>query len=207
MLDQYVSRRYRTEVRPSPEAYLIKDRTAIVGIGQTEFSRASGRTTLQLACEAIKAAADDAGLKVEDIDGIVKYSMDPTDENTLVSSLGIPDLNFFAECPHGGGACTPTVMHAAIAVVTGLAKYVVCYRSMNEYSGRRYGRIGAERMGQSSRNAKDGYLAPYGFSSPVSWVAMSAPVGMRGLFPAPTTCSVWPTLSVPGHREAPFRVG
>jgi len=174
MLDQYVSRRYRTEVRPSPEAYLIKDRTAIVGIGETEFSRASGRTTLQLACEAIKAAADDAGLKVEDIDGIAKYSMDPTDENTLVSSLGIPDLNFFAECPHGGGACCATVMHAAIAVATGLAKYVVCYRSMNEYSGRRYGRIGAERMGQSSRNAKDGYLAPYGFMSPVSWVAMFA---------------------------------
>jgi hypothetical protein len=64
MLDQYISRRYRREVRPSPEAYLIKDRTAIVGIGQTEFSRASGRSTLQLACEATKAAARDAGLGV-----------------------------------------------------------------------------------------------------------------------------------------------
>ena len=174
MLDQYLSRRYRTEVRPSPEAYLIKDRTAIVGVGQTEFSRASGRTILQLACEAIKAAADDAGLKVEDIDGIVKYSTYGTDENTLVSSLGIPDLNFFARCPHGGSACTATVMHAAIAVATGIAKYVVCFRSMNEYSGRRIGRISSERVGQAARNFHDGYLAPYGFTSPVSWVAMFA---------------------------------
>ena len=37
---------------------------AIVGIGQTEFSKDSGRSELQLACEAIKAALDDAGVEV-----------------------------------------------------------------------------------------------------------------------------------------------
>jgi acetyl-CoA acetyltransferase len=174
MFDQYLARRYRSEVRPSPEAYLIKDRTAVVGIGETEFSRTSGRSTVQLACEAIKAAADDAGLKLEDIDGIVKYTMDPNDENTLVSSLGIRDLNFFASCPHGGGACTPTVMHAALAVATGVAKYVVCFRAMNEYSGRRFGRIGVEKSGGVTRNFKEGYQTPYGLASPVSWVAMFA---------------------------------
>jgi len=175
MYDQYIARRFRKEVRPNPEAYLIKDNTAIVGIGQTEFSRASGRSTEQLACEAIQAAADDAGLKMEDIDGIVKYSMDPNDENALVGSLGLSDLNFYGECPHGGGACTPTVMHAAIAVATGLAKYVVCFRAMNEYSGRRYGRTGLERVGKGTvRNFKDSYQGPYGYMSPVAKVAMFA---------------------------------
>ena len=62
MLDQYISRRYRREVRPSPEAYLIKDRTAIVGIGQTEFSRASGRSTLQV--EDVELSMSTAGLGV-----------------------------------------------------------------------------------------------------------------------------------------------
>ncbi len=174
MFDQYLSQRYRTEARPSSEAYLVKDRTAIVGIGVTEFSKESGRSTLQLACEAIKTAVEDAGLRIEDIDGIVKYTLEATDENTLMSSLGIPTLNFFADCPYGGGACIPTVMHAAIAVATGLAKYVVCYRSLNEFSGRRYGRIGSERVGLSARNFQDGFLAPYGLMSPVSWVAMLA---------------------------------
>ena len=37
-------------------------RAAIAGIGQTEFSKESGRTELQLACEAVQAALDDAGL-------------------------------------------------------------------------------------------------------------------------------------------------
>ena len=48
----------------------LKDRTAIVGIGQTDFSKESGRTELRLACEAIKAALDDAGLVPADVDGL-----------------------------------------------------------------------------------------------------------------------------------------
>ncbi len=62
MFDQYVARRYRTDNRPDPEAYLIKDKTAVVGIGQTDFSKNSGRSTLQLTCEAIKnAVAEHSG--------------------------------------------------------------------------------------------------------------------------------------------------
>ncbi len=37
----------------------LKDEAAIVGIGHTEFSKNSGRSELQLACEAVKAALDD----------------------------------------------------------------------------------------------------------------------------------------------------
>jgi len=174
MFDEYLARRYRTELRPSPEAYLIKDRTAIVGIGTTEFSRASGRTTLQMISEAIKSATEDAGLKIEDIDGVIRFNGDSTDVETLVSTLGLPDLNFFADCPMGGSACVATVMHAAIAVATGLAKYVVCYRSMNEYSGSRFGRPTVQRStAMASRGGGlRGFTGPYGLASPASQVAM-----------------------------------
>ena len=142
MFDQYIARRYRRDTRPDPAQYLIKDKTAVVGIGQTEFSKGSGRSTLQLTCEAIKNAVDDAGLKISDIDGLVKFTQDPNDEHCLVDALGIEDLNFFGELNHGGGACTPTLMHAATAVATGIASYVVCYRSLNQYSDMRYGSRG-----------------------------------------------------------------
>ena len=46
------------------------DRTCIVGIGHTEYSKDSGRSELTLACEAIGAAIEDAGLEPSDIDGI-----------------------------------------------------------------------------------------------------------------------------------------
>ncbi|MBK5289225.1 MAG: lipid-transfer protein, partial [Acidimicrobiia bacterium] len=54
----------------------LKDRAAIAGIGQTEFSKESGRTELQLACESVKAALDDAGLAPADVDGLVTFTLD-----------------------------------------------------------------------------------------------------------------------------------
>ncbi len=177
MFDQYIARRYRADLRPDSGAYLVKDRTAVVGIGQTDISKNSGRSTLQLACEAIIKAVDDAGLKLTDIDGIVKYTQDPNDEFSIAETLGIEDLRFHSELHHGGGASTPTLMHAAIAVATGAANYVVCYRSLNQHSDRRYGRIGMEMAAMENpraRDAQDSLLSPYGFTSPVSWVAMFA---------------------------------
>ena len=57
----------------------LKDEAAIVGIGQTEFSKNSGRSELSLACEAVSAAIEDAGLQPGDIDGMTTFTMDSSD--------------------------------------------------------------------------------------------------------------------------------
>src|SRR3990172_13219063 len=85
----------------------IRNKAAIVGIGQTEFSKDSGRSTLRMALEAILEALDDAGLKPADVDGIVKMSAnDDIFEIDLLRSLNLPNLRFFHEVPHwwGGAA-------------------------------------------------------------------------------------------------------
>lgn len=117
----------------------MRDKAAIAGIGQTEFSKDSGRSELQLACEAIKAACDDAGLSVHEIDGMVRFNMDTSNEIMLVSSLGLENLRFFEEIAWGGSAHCSVVGHAAMAVALGLADVVVCFRALNERSGRRLG--------------------------------------------------------------------
>ncbi len=172
MFDQYLARRYRTTVRPRVEDYKIKNNVAIVGIGATEFSKDSARSECQMACEAIRDAVEDAGLKIEDIDGLVKFAMDYTDEMHIVSALGIPDLNYFGECGWGGGASCATILHAATAVATGAANYVVCYRGMNERSGRRYGRVPGVEQVMIAPHDHFGSIMPYGFATPPSWVAM-----------------------------------
>ena len=53
---------------------------AIAGIGQTEFSKDSGRGEMRLALEAIHAALDDAGLRPEDVDGMSTYTMENNPE-------------------------------------------------------------------------------------------------------------------------------
>ena len=67
----------------------IKGLAAIVGIGQTEFSKDSGRSELQLCAEAVRAAIEDAGLKPADVDGSVAFTIDPNDELNLMRSVGI----------------------------------------------------------------------------------------------------------------------
>jgi acetyl-CoA acetyltransferase len=117
----------------------ILNRTAIVGIGQTEFSKNSGRSELQLALEASKAALDDAGLSPADIDGTVTFDIDTNSEADLVRNLGIRELRWTARTTGGGGGASATVQLAAAAVASGAANAVLIYRAFNERSGRRFG--------------------------------------------------------------------
>jgi len=117
----------------------LLSRTAIVGIGQTEFSKNSGRSELQLALEASKAALDDAGLSPGDIDGAVTFKLDSNDELDVMHYLGIRELRWCARTPGGGGGASATVQLAAAAVASGAAKAVLIYRAFNERSGRRFG--------------------------------------------------------------------
>src|SRR5262245_64839607 len=49
---------------------------AIAGVGEADHTRASGRTTKQIAAQAIARALDDAGLHPADVDGIMYTPFD-----------------------------------------------------------------------------------------------------------------------------------
>jgi acetyl-CoA acetyltransferase/uncharacterized OB-fold protein len=114
-------------------------KTAIVGIGQTEFSKNSGRTELQLAAEASLAAMEDAGLEPSDIDGMVTTTVDTNPEAALMECLGINDITWLGRPPGGGNVASAVVAMAAAAVVSGAARSVLIYRAFNERSGQRFG--------------------------------------------------------------------
>ncbi|MFC0862084.1 lipid-transfer protein [Sphaerimonospora cavernae] len=148
---------------------------AIAGIGATEFSKDSGRSELHLACEAVLAAIADAGLEPSDVDGMVTFTADTNAEIHVARNTGMGELTFFSRIPHGGGAACGTIQQAAMAVATGAAEVVVCYRAFNERSGVRYG------LGQAGRPLETGadsaayaWLNPFGLSTPAQWVAMFA---------------------------------
>ncbi|MFD9187726.1 lipid-transfer protein [Streptomyces phaeochromogenes] len=148
-------------------------RAAIVGIGATEFSKDSGRSELRLAVEAVRAALDDAGLTPADVDGMVTFTMDTSPEITVAQAAGMGELSFFSRIHYGGGAACATVQQAALAVATGVAEVVVCYRAFNERSGRRFG-SGVQRREPSAEGAALGWSLPFGLLTPASWVAMAA---------------------------------
>jgi acetyl-CoA acetyltransferase len=151
----------------------LKDEAAIVGIGQTEFSKNSGRSEVQLASEAIAAAIRDAGLEPSQIDGLTTFTMDTTDEIEVARSVGIGDLTFFSRTPYGGGAAIGVMHQAAMAVATGSAKYVVVYRDLNGRSGQRYSE-GVSGGPTTSDLIHWSWYMPWGLMTPASWVAMFA---------------------------------
>jgi acetyl-CoA acetyltransferase len=149
----------------------VPNRTAIAGIGQTEFSKESGRSELQLACEAVKHALDDAGLAPADVDGLVTFTMDTSPEVDVARNLGIGTLSMFAQVPYGGGAAAGTVVQAASAVASGIADVVVCYRAFNERSGNRFGDA---RRSVAAMPPWLSWYAPFGLVTPAAWVALHA---------------------------------
>lgn len=153
----------------------IVDKTAIAGIGATEFSKASGRSELQLALEACKAALDDAGISPHEVDGMVTYSMETNPAIEVARGLGCKELSFFSLVDYGGGAAAGTVLHAAMAVASGAADTVLCYRAFNERSGNRFGKgMSAEGMAPDARAVNYSWYLPYGLLTPASWVGMFA---------------------------------
>jgi acetyl-CoA acetyltransferase len=153
----------------------LTNKAAIVGIGATEFSKNSRRSELRLAVEAIGAALEDAGLEPPEIDGMVTYTMDHNPEIEVQRCLGGGEMRFFSRIHYGGGAGCATIQQAAMAVTTGVANVVVCYRAMNERSAYRFG-SGVQNLAPAptTESAHFGWYAPWGLLTPAAWVAMSA---------------------------------
>jgi len=144
-------------------------RAVIVGVGQTEFSQDSGRSTIQLAAEASRAALTDAGLTGADVDGTVTFTMDANDELALIRNLGIPELRWSARTRGGGGGACATVQLAAAAVESGHADAVLVYRAFNERSGHRFGQ--PQRAGNP--DPAWNFHMPFGLDTPAKIYALA----------------------------------
>jgi len=112
----------------------------IVGSGATPYyfrGESAPQTVYELIGKAVLAAAEDAGMSVEDIDGMVFYA-NGYEASQVVEQLGMPELNFAAIVAGQGGGSAGVLDLAAMAVETGRAKAVVCIGACQQI-GRRFG--------------------------------------------------------------------
>jgi acetyl-CoA acetyltransferase len=148
----------------------LSDKAAIVGVGQTDYSKASGRSVQKLALQAAHAAIADAGLKPRDIDAILPYILGPTADE-IASQLGISDLRYSSIIKMGGATFVACLETAALLIHNGIARNVLVFCARNGRSGTRVtGRVNTI-PGQSFRRD---FESPYGFSVPGQWYAMLA---------------------------------
>ncbi|MFI6539711.1 thiolase C-terminal domain-containing protein [Nonomuraea sp. NPDC050547] len=144
------------------------DRTAVVGVGYTPFTKNSQVSTLTLACRAIMAALADAGLDPSDVDGLATHRVGDSAPPSLVGpALGLDDPSWYLDQFGGGSVSHAVAGQAALAVAAGLADTVVFYRAINARS--------EFRMGQAANPSPEvQYQAPYGLTAPVQHFALAA---------------------------------
>jgi acetyl-CoA acetyltransferase len=171
------------------------DRAVISGVGQSDVGRRLFRDPLDLTLDAALAAIDDAGLTRDDIDGIATYP-----GNMAVppgfSGVGVTDvhealrleLDWYAGGPESPGQLG-SVVDACAAVAAGMARHVLCFRTVWEGTAQAGGgrasvmpgmggAIGGPGGGRSGRIPRMSgftqWVMPYGAPSAANWIAMMA---------------------------------
>ena len=105
----------------------LSGQAAIVGLGITEMTREFIGTTEQVAGRAVRLALEDAGLRKDEVDGLLINAGVTNDISTnLQRSLGLRDLRLVNHMNAAGSTAAQMVHYATMAVDAGLANMVVC---------------------------------------------------------------------------------
>jgi acetyl-CoA acetyltransferase len=145
----------------------------VAGIHALPYSKDIGMTERHSGALAILGALEDAGLTVNDVEGLTRYVWQPTTEMEMARVLNIPNLKWFGAQDYGGGAGPPTVALACAAIETGAADCVVVWRSRNRSSG------GRPWAGQMLAEGQDQFERPFGIVRPADGIALIVRIWMQ----------------------------
>ena len=125
----------------------LKDQVAIAGVGVTPQGTLPGSTALSLAVQAFKGAIEDAGLRKDEIDGLLTFPGTTSPEGPLNylrlgETLGI-DPVYTATLTMGGNTAGALIQLAAMAINSGMATHVACvFGDAAKTGGSRFNRAG-----------------------------------------------------------------
>jgi len=125
----------------------FEDQVVITGLGQSSLGRRLGRDDLELTAAACRAAVEDAGLSMRDIDGLASFPGAADLSRRSVTGPGLwevqdmlgLELNWYSaglEVASQLGA----IVAAGLAVAGGLARHVLVFRTVTESTGQGTGR-------------------------------------------------------------------
>ena len=175
----------------------LTDKYCIVGVGETAYTKDSGRTTRAMAVEAVRNAMRDAGLQASQVNGMLSYhGGDSCVSPEVASDLGIR-LDFYMDCSGGGSSTEALIGLATGAIEVGMCETVAIFRSMNGYSEVRIG--GTGRRAAIPVGGSQLLSRPYGM---VSAGQSFAPVFMRHMMEYGTTSAQVAAVKVAHSKHA-----
>ncbi len=154
----------------------LKNKAAIVGIGETDYVKGSPFNEVQLMLQASRMAIEDAGLSANDIDAIIPPPLFTTAEE-LAANLGIENLRYSTTVHMGGASPVAALQSAAMAIATGVASHVLITLGWLGYTAMRpkpdAPRQGKPLVNPFANNTRD-FAFPYGILAPVQGYAFLA---------------------------------
>jgi acetyl-CoA acetyltransferase len=152
----------------------------ITGAGKSQVGRRLGRTGLDLTIEAVTRAIVDAGLHVDDIDGIASYpgpgipgkGLSGADTQQVRTALGLRS-RWYLSAMETAGQIGPAI-EACMAVTLGLANHVVVFRSVWESTAQASAGRASVLFGGGELPPHLEYFAPFGALSAANWLALPA---------------------------------
>jgi acetyl-CoA acetyltransferase len=179
---------------------MLSGRVAIVGIGQTPFTRGTDLSTLDLHLAAAVEALEDAGLAAADVDGVMPNELAGTIAEDFILNLGIPGLAFSSTIRTGGASFVSALQSASLAIAAGVAKTVLLVAGRRGYSAQRVSRTseGAIAPHPVMRHV-DEFERPFGNTVASQWFAQAA---RRHMFEYGTTSEHFGRIAVACRKHA-----
>jgi acetyl-CoA acetyltransferase len=152
----------------------LRARSAVAGVGWTDYSKRSGRTVLSLAVQACLNAIKDAGIEPSRVDGILTYGLNDTvHPQAVATAIGLPRLSYYANYFGGGNVCAAAVGTAAMVVASGMADNILVFRALNGRSEHRLGGTGMDDHFALAAHESQ-FTFPFGWLSYPQYIAMAA---------------------------------
>lgn len=176
---------------------------AIVGVGETAYSRRASvyYDDTYFACLAGATALRDAGLRPNEVDGLIVPYMGPTAED-LISNLGLSSARYVLQINLGGASAVAALRYAAVGIAAGLCEYVLIPVGWAGYSGTRARSLAGVDARTAYRKAVRDLYGPYGANSPIQ---LYAHLARRHMEEFNTTAEALGAIAIGTRRNALLR--
>jgi acetyl-CoA acetyltransferase len=153
----------------------MRGEVSIVGVGEAEHSKASGRDTTAIAAEAVERALDDAGLAPGDVDGIMWHPSFPgqLDDVSFRSHFGTSGP-LWTSTEGGGMTWAATAPHAAAHAIRRGEASVIVNAFAVAWATQRSSMVGGPGATHAEEHAKRQLEVPFGwFPQPVYFATIA----------------------------------
>jgi acetyl-CoA acetyltransferase/uncharacterized OB-fold protein len=171
-------RELTSAVRPMASVTKFEDKVALTGVGASTIGRRLMVDPLSLAVAACLRAVEDAGLSLDDIDGLATYPGGHAGGMAEGGVTAVEEALRIRPTWINGGGETPgpsgSIVSAMLAVASGLCRHVLCFRTVWEATHTELVRSGKIRTGGGRASGMFEWRSPFGAMSAANWIGVNA---------------------------------